>query len=161
MNRRTFSKTLRDSCGRPIRWSPMRARVSICAGAARAGTRSSRSRSDSNHKGGHLAFGPTDFSTSASATAAPAATPAIARRTQQSCWANFCASTSMCPTEIRSGTRCPLTIRSSRRVRPVRATEIWSFGWRNPVAVQLRRSRARRHGRAHHRRRRTGHVGRN
>ena len=54
------TRSSRASGARPIRSSPTRHRVSICAWAAPAARPSSRSRS-ANHNGGHLAFGPDGY----------------------------------------------------------------------------------------------------
>ena len=114
--------------GNPLVADP--ARVSICAGAERRhrlhrpavresqrrqpGVRSGRL---SLHRSGRRRLG--------------RRSRAIARRIRRRCSARCCASTSTCPTAIRSGLRVPAE-QSVRRPRPARCPRSGSFGLRNP-----------------------------
>ena len=139
-----------------IRSSPIRRRDSICSSRGRGASSRSRLRITTADT---WRSGPTAISTSASATAARATTPTTARRIRASCSARCCASTSTSPTPTPSATGFHPTIRfvgaeqRARRNLGVRPAQ--------SVAVQLRRCRARRHGRAGHRRRRSEPAGRN
>ena len=148
----------RASAGRATAWSPTPRRDSICAGAARRARRSSRSRSRITTAATWRSV-PTGFSTSASATADRATIPIIARRIRWSCSARCCASTSTCRTRIRPAIRCRRAIRSSRGVPGGGAAGDLGVRPAQSVALHLRRSRARRHRRAGHRRRRTEPLG--
>ena len=95
------------------------------AGVHRAAVREPQRRATSRS-------GPTDFSTSASATADPATIPRIARRIRRSCSARCCGSTSTSPDAHPSGYQIPADNPFVRGGRPASRPEIWAFGLRNP-----------------------------
>ena len=68
---------------------------------------------------------------------------------------------SMSPTTTPAAIAFPRTTRSSTAIPFAALPEIWAFGLRNPVALQLRRLDARRDGGARHRRRRAERARRN
>ena len=80
--------------------------------------------------------GPTATSTSASATAAPATIRRTTRRTSTCCSARSCASTSI--TRTRRPARLTRRPPDNPFVGSAGRDEIFSIGWRNPVALQLR-----------------------